>query len=131
YNKEPHFFSLNFHKGPWWYRSHFPTLMEIYYAQHIRKRDFITGEGSLYYVFHPLAPARVAKMLPQVKLIVLLRNPVDRAYSHFQHQLRQPGVEILAFEEAIDHEEERLAGEEQKLIDNPSYVSFNYNHYSY
>lgn len=131
YVKEPHFFDIYFHKGSIWYRSHFPTSIKKYYTEYVQKLDFVTGEASPYYMFHPLAAARVANTLPRVKLILVLRNPVDRAYSQYQHQLRQPGVEALSFEEAIDREEERLAGEEKKLIENPTYASFNHRHYSY
>lgn len=131
YVKEPHFFDIYFHKGSIWYRSHFPTSLKKYYTEYVQKLDFVTGEASPYYMFHPLAAARVAKTLPRVKLILVLRNPVDRAYSQYQHQLRQPGVEALSFEEAIEREEERLAGEEKKLIEQPTYASFNHRHYSY
>ncbi len=131
YIKEPHFFDIYYKKGLGWYRSHFPTSLEKYYVERVQKLDFITGEASPYYMVHPLAPSRVAKTLPNVKLILVLRNPVDRAYSQYQHQLRQPGVEPLSFEEAINREEERLAGEEKKLRENPNYASFNHRHYSY
>jgi Sulfotransferase domain len=131
YIKEPHYFDIHYNKGLGWYRSHFPTSLEKFYVEHAHKIDFITGEASPYYMVHPLAPARVAKLLSNVKLILVLRNPVDRAYSQYQHQLRQPGVEPLSFEEAIDREEERLAGEQKKLTENPDYVSFNHRHYSY
>ena len=48
----------------------------------------VTGEATPYYIFHPTAPQRIAKVLPNVKLIALLRNPVDRAYSHYNHMVR-------------------------------------------
>lgn len=131
YIKEPHFFDIYYNRSLGWYRSHFPTSLEKYFVEHVHKHDFITGEASPYYMVHPLAPARIAKLLPNVKLILVLRNPVDRAYSQYQHQLRQPGVEPLSFEEAIDREEERLAGELQKIRENPYYFSFNHRHYSY
>lgn len=131
YVKEPHFFDIYFHKGIGWYRSHFPTAVEKYYARHIQKHDLITGEASPYYLIHPLAPKRIAKTLPKAKLIVLLRNPIDRAYSQYQHQRRQPGVEPLSFEEAIECEEQRLANEVEKLARDEKYVSFNHRHYSY
>jgi len=131
YIKEPHFFDLYFNKGFLWYRSHFPTIAQKYYVNHFQKRAFITGEASPYYLPHPLAPTRVAMTLPKVKLILVLRNPIDRAYSQYQHQVRQPGVEPLSFEEALDLEEERLAGEEQKMLENKNYISFNHRHYSY
>lgn len=131
YVKEPHFFDIHFHKGIGWYRSHFPTAVEKYYARHIQKHDLITGEASPYYLIHPLTPKRIAKTLPKAKLIMLLRNPIDRAYSQYQHQRRQAGVEPLSFEEAIDCEEQRLADEAEKLARDEKYVSFNHRHYSY
>ncbi|GAC1629308.1 MAG: hypothetical protein NVS4B7_18130 [Ktedonobacteraceae bacterium] len=131
YVKEPHFLDIYYFKGLGWYRSHFPTAVEKYYARHIQKHDLITGEASPYYLFHPQAAKRAAKSLPRTKFIVLLRNPIDRAYSQYQHQVRQPNVEPLSFEEAIDAEEKRLAGEEEKLRQDEKYVSFNHRHYSY
>jgi hypothetical protein len=131
YVKEPHFFDIYFHKRLGWYRAHFPTLAEKYAAQLVRGQKFLTGEASPYYLLHPLAAKRVAETLPHVKLIVLLRNPVDRAYSQYQHQRRQPGVEPLSFEEAIEREAERLAGEEEKMLQDERYASFNHRHYSY
>ena len=131
YIKEPHFFDIYFYKGLHWYRSHFPTAVEKYYVRHIQKHDLITGEASPYYLFHPQAARRVAKTLPKARFIVLLRNPVDRAYSQYQHQTRQEGVEPLTFEEALACEEKRLAGEEEKLLKDEKYFSFNHRHYSY
>ncbi|HVB61283.1 MAG TPA: sulfotransferase domain-containing protein [Ktedonobacteraceae bacterium] len=131
YVKEPHYFDIYFYKGLSWYRSHFPMTLERYYAQHIAKHDLMTGEASPYYLFHPRAAQRVAKTLPRVKLIALLRNPIDRAYSQYQHQARQPGVEPLSFEDALDAEAERLANEEEKIAQDPNYSSFNHRHYSY
>ena len=129
--KEPHFFDIYFYKGLPWYRSHFPTTVEQYYSRHIQKHDLITGEASPYYLFHPQAAKRVAKTLPKAKLIVILRNPVDRAYSQYQHQTRQEGVEPLSFEDALANEEKRLAGEEAKILIDEKYFSFNHRHYSY
>jgi hypothetical protein len=93
-------------------------------------RPIITGEASPYYLFHPRVPARVATLLPHVKLIALLRNPVDRAYSHYQHEVSL-GVEKLSFADAIEHEQERIGGEEHKLLTQDRYYSFNHQHYSY
>src|SRR5437660_11101224 len=93
YTKEIHFFNLNFSRGPAWYRAQFPSRLTRYYAEYIQKTPYITGEASPYYLFHPQAPMRAARYVPKVKLLAILRNPVDRAYSQYQHQLRQPGVE--------------------------------------
>src|SRR5437588_5706883 len=78
---DTHFFDKKYGKGLAWYRGHFPTIIEKYYAQHLRDRAFLTGEACSTYLFYPHTPKRIAQVLPRVKLIVLLLNPVDRAYS--------------------------------------------------
>jgi hypothetical protein len=72
----------------------------------------------------------MAAALPAVRLLVLLRNPVDRAYSHYQHEVKL-GAENLPFEEAVDREGERLGGEIEKLSRDALYISYNHLHYSY
>ncbi|EAW35922.1 sulfotransferase domain-containing protein [Lyngbya sp. PCC 8106] len=129
--KEVHYFDLNFSRGLTWYRSHFPLQLKAHYQTLFKQQKFLTGEASPYYIFHPLVAERVAQIVPNVKLIVLLRNPVDRAYSHYQHEFKLGFETILSFEEAIAKEEERLAEEADKIGENPSYNSFNYQHYSY
>lgn len=104
--KELHFFDLRFPNGPAWYRDQFPSLSP----------DTITGEASPYYLFHSHVPKRVFKLLPHVKLIVLLRNPVDRAYSHYYHAVKH-GIETLPFERAIEQEDERLRGEVARMLE--------------
>ena len=64
----------------------------------------------------------MAGVVPQARLIVLLRNPVDRAYSHYHHQVRK-GSETRTFEEAIEAEEMRLRGEKDKLLEDEHYNS--------
>ena len=107
--KEIHFFNKpeNFCKGNLWYRSNFPTMFKKYHRQHVLKKIFITGEATPVYLIHPLVPQRVSKVLPHVKLIVMLRNPIDRAFSHYHHEVGN-GREHLSFEEAIKDEERRL-----------------------
>lgn len=128
--KEVHFFDYHFDRPLFWYRAQFPSSFQKLYREKIRHLPFVTGEASPYYLFHPLSPVRIAKTLPQVKLIALLRNPIDRAYS--QHWLETKlGYEHLPFEEAIEREEERLAGEREKMLNDKHYESYNYRHYSY
>lgn len=125
--KEVHYFDLNFRKGENWYRSQFPLQVR-------KNRKYVTGEASPYYLFHPHAPRRAATLLPKAKLIALLRNPVERAYSHYQHQVVHvtwEGHETLTFEEAVEAEEKRLDGELEKLLQNEHYDSLNYRSYSY
>jgi Sulfotransferase domain len=94
-------------------------------------RRQVVGESSPYYMFHPLAPARIAERLPDVKLIVLLRDPVDRAYSHYQH-MRFEGLERCdTFEEALDREAARLEGEVEKILTQPGYESYHHRHHAY
>jgi Sulfotransferase domain len=128
--KGAHWFDTGYDHGLAWYRSHFPTRLRKSFVERVRDGAFITGEGSPYYMFHPLAPARIARHLPEAKLIVLLRNPVDRAYSHHQHEVAR-GFEHLSFEDAVESESERLAGETDRMLEEPLYYSFNHQHYSY
>lgn len=107
--KEIHYFDFNYDRGIDWYRSHFPTVFDKVAAERDRGGRFVTGESSPYYIFHPLVPARVRETLPNVKLIALLRNPADRAYSHYQLQ-RRNGLEQLSFQEAIERESDRIGG---------------------
>ena len=119
--KEVHYFDLNYQRGLRWYQSQF---------QDKQGPNMLCGEASPYYFFHPLAAQRCASILPEVKIIVLLRDPVDRAYSHFHHEIRR-GREPLSFEEALDDESERLAGQREKLLAKPLSRSLAYQSYSY
>lgn len=119
--KEIHYFdSPEFGHGPNWYRAHF----------RLRRPSAITGEASPYYLTHPHTPRRVHELIPHAKLVVMLRNPVDRALSHYQHQVRH-GREPLTFEDAIKAEPERLAGEFERMLSDEHYYSYNYWAYSY
>jgi hypothetical protein len=80
------------------------------------------GEASPSYILHPLAPQRARDLVPDARLIALLRNPVDRAYSHYQHEVRL-GREPLAFGDALDAEDERLRGEVERMVAEPTYFS--------
>ena len=121
--KEVHYFDYNFDKGFKWYESHFDSSRDD-----SDKDAKITGEASPYYIFHPLVPLRVKTLLPDVKLIVLLRNPVDRAISHYHHEVRM-GAEKLSLEDAISSEQERLKGQDE-IIASGQY-SFNHQNFSY
>lgn len=118
---EVHFFDLMFHKGTGWYKRRFdprPT------------QNHLIGDKSPYYMIHPLVPKRIRNLYPDVKIVAILRNPVDRAYSHYWHNVRH-GRETLSFEEAIKAEPERLKGEKWKIIHDPAHKGENYRHFSY
>ncbi len=124
WHKEVHFFDLNFHKGPMWYRSHFPL------TSFLRIKGMITGEASPYYMFHPHAAKRIKDLLPDIKLIFILRNPVDRAISHYFHEVKA-NRESLLLEEALEKEKERIDQEYKVLLSNPLYDGQAYQHFSY
>jgi hypothetical protein len=128
--KEVHYFDLHFAEGANWYRARFPLSLYKYYLKQVRKQNIITGEASPYYMPHPHVPKRVAALVPQAKLIVLLRNPIDRAYSHYHHEIKHKH-ETLSFEEAIGAEEARLQGELDKLVQDEQYYSYNHHRFSY
>lgn len=129
--KEIHFFDdMEFGKGLNWYRAYFPLSIQKYYAKIFNGQRKITGEASPYYIFYPHSPKRISAVAPNVKFIIMLRNPVDRAFSHYYHQVRK-GRENLGFTEAIDAEEERLKGELERMINDETYYSRNYWAYSY
>ena len=118
--KEVHYFDFQYAKGRRWYLAHFP----------LRTAPGLTGEASPYYMVHPLAPERVKRMNPHMKLIAILRDPVDRALSHYHREVRL-GFEPLTFEEAVDAEPQRLAADQHRLLEPPHYYSHNHHHYSY
>jgi len=129
--KEIHFFDINFDKGVSWYQSKFkqnPFFMILYKKK--KFKDSITGEATPYYIYHPYGAQRISKIIPNVKLIVLLRNPVERAYSHYHHEVRLK-AERLSFEDAIKEESKRLEDETEKMLKDENYYSFNHQHFSY
>jgi hypothetical protein len=123
FRKEIKFFDIHYTKGLGWYRAHFPMKIKM-------KDGMVTGEATPYYLFHPLAANRMATLIPDAKLIIMLRNPVDRTYSHYSH-IKRVGREPLSFEDALAAEPDRLAGEVEKIIGDPNYSTFMHGHYSY
>ncbi|HEX2370364.1 MAG TPA: sulfotransferase [Acidimicrobiia bacterium] len=118
--KEVEFFTRRYTEGAGWYLAHFP----------LRRRGTITFEADPYYMFHPLAAGRAAALVPGARLVVMLRDPVKRAFSHWQHN-RRLGVEPLEFAAALEAEPERLAGEEERMMADPGYDPWNHNMLSY
>ncbi len=128
--KETEYFSLNYGRGATWYRAHFPSVLRRRMFRQLRGSDPLSFEATPYYLFHPFAPARAARLVPEAKLIVLLRNPVDRAYSHYHHMVRH-GREQLSFEEAIKSEPERIATDLERLKTNPFHRPLAHHRFSY
>lgn len=127
--KELHYFDLNYGRGVGWYASRFPFTLSRLFGRGSNPEN-ITGEASPYYMFHPLAIPRLAQVLPDAKLIVLLRNPVERAYSHYNHEIKNR-TETLSFEAALESEQERLRGESEKIVQDGNYRSLRHRNFSY
>ncbi|MDE0360904.1 MAG: sulfotransferase domain-containing protein [Rhodospirillaceae bacterium] len=124
--KEVHYFDFQYQKGRDWYLAHFPATNPF----RIARNKVLTGEASPYYLVHPLAPGRVRRFNPAMKLIVVLRDPIARAWSHYRHEVRR-GIENLSFKGAVDAEAERLAGTAESLRRGPDYYSFAHHHFAY
>jgi hypothetical protein len=128
--KGAHYYDSNYGRGQRWYRSHFP--LKVGQRQLVRPdlSPAIAGEASPYYLYHPLAAERLARDFPAVRIVVCLRDPVDRAYSHYKEQTYH-GRETLSFEAALDAEEGRLRGEAERIAAEPGYLSAAHEHLSY
>ena len=113
-----------------WYRAQFPSILRKYYVKWVRRQEFITGEASTGYILIPHALRRISKVVPRAKLILMLRNPVERAYSHYHHTVRL-GKETLSFEDAIERERERTSSAWKKMLDDENYWSIDIPQYSY
>jgi hypothetical protein len=111
YRKEVHYFDMHYSNGTNWYRANFPTRGEITAAGEAAQ----TGESTPYYLFHPAGPARLFKLLPDAKLVVVLRNPVDRAVSHYFHSVRT-GMESRSIEQAFAEEADVVEPESENLM---------------
>jgi len=129
YHKGVNYFDVNYHRDFAWYQGHFPT------ASRLRSRtagqgDPITFEASGYYMFHPCAAERMARHLPDVRIVALLRDPVERAWSAWKHESAR-GYETESFEVALEREDERVAGEAERMAADPTYQSFSHRHHAY
>jgi hypothetical protein len=126
-HKGVHYFDVAHANGLRWYRAHFP-LEGVARAR--AGHQLQAFESSGYYMHHPLAPGRIAADLPEVRLVAMLRDPVERAHSAHRHELDR-GFEHLGFEEALELEPSRLAGEIDRMIVDPAYVSHAHRHQAY
>jgi hypothetical protein len=131
FHKGVHYFDTGYDKGMSWYRGHFPTqAASRRIADHTGLAP-IGFESSPYYLYHPLAATRFARDLPGVKVIVLVRDPVERAWSHHAHEVARGFEPIADFGEAVAAEEARLAGKEERLRADSSLYDFDHQHHAY
>jgi sulfotransferase family protein len=128
--KEVHYFDYKYQHRLSWYQCHFPLRPRAELAAHGAGVAPVAFEASPSYMHHPLAPARIHRDLPGVRLVVMLRDPVERAYSAHVMSVGR-GYETEPFERALELEDSRLAGEAERLATDPAYVSYNHRYYSY
>lgn len=128
--KEAHYFDVFYHRGLRWYRSQFLPIAEREARLRQSGRRLLTFDDTPDYIFHPQCALRAASLVPNARLILLVRDPVTRAFSHYWHEVRQ-GHEKLSFDEAIERETERLAGEYERIETNPLEYRHNFMHCSY
>jgi hypothetical protein len=127
-HKGVHYFDVNYDRGMAWYRAHFPLERTAAAVERRTGVRPLTFESSPYYSFHPLAADRIAADLPDVKVIVLLRDPVERAYSAWSHELARGFEDVRDFATVVELEESRLAGEAERMIADPHYISHAHMH---
>lgn len=129
--KGVHYFDTAYDRGLSWYRAHFPLRVSA--SRQGRRYGYrpLAFESSPYYLFHPLAGPRIALDLPGVRLIVLVRDPVERAFSAHAHELARGFETEPSFARAVELEEERLAGAELALRDSPHSTSLAHRHHAY
>ncbi len=130
WHKGVHYFDTDYARGLGWYQAHFPLRGLARRATRAAGTAPVTFESSPYYMFHPLAAERIRRDLPGVKLVVLLRDPVERAYSAHAHELAR-GYETEPFARALELEPSRLAGEVERIMADPGYVSHAHQHQAY
>lgn len=128
--KGVHYFDTSYSRDVDWYRSHFPRRSTL--DRHARRHHVVpaVGEGAPYYMYNPLIAPRIAALIPDARIIMILREPLERALSHHNHE-RTRGFERLGVEEAFECEPERLAGEHARMRDEENYVSHHDIHFSY
>ncbi|MDX2272970.1 MAG: sulfotransferase [Cyanobacteriota bacterium] len=112
--KEIHYFNEKYNRGSLWYKSNFPIKS--------RNNFYLTFEASPNYMFYPHSASRITQACPNAKIIFLLRNPVDRAYSHYNHNLTYQR-ESRSFERAIEEDSSKIEGELQKMLNDQHFYS--------
>ncbi len=107
--KETGYFSDAYSEGLSWYLTHFPLTYRRAWHES-RELPFVTFESTPDYMLDPRAPQRASELVPEAKIIAILREPASRAYSHYQHNVRL-GLEPLSFEGALESEPTRIASD--------------------
>lgn len=120
-------------RGINWYRSNFALTAQRALRERRTGRRAVIIDASAKYASHPHALRRIAAATPGARAVALVRDPVERAYSHYRMNVTaRPDVdEGLDFAQAIEAEESRVAGEYERMERDESYYSVRYFGYAY
>jgi hypothetical protein len=118
--KEIHFYNGFWDRGTAWYASHFQ----------LRSSSALQIDASPSYMIHPAVPERIRTVNPDARVVFILRDPVARAYSHYQHN-RRAGHEELEFGAALAAEDDRIAADLEAMERDPNVIGISFGLYSY
>jgi hypothetical protein len=123
YYKEMKYFDLFHFKSPGWYLAHFPFQKQLSGGK-------ITIDATPDYIFYPKAAQQIKALMPDARFLVVVRDPVDRAFSHYLYSKRR-GYEDLPFMAALENEEIRIEKEREMLVKEGSGFAWRYRENSY
>jgi len=130
-HKGVHYFDIAYDRGMRWYRGHFPLQRRADRIAETIGQPAQTFESSPYYMYHPHAMSRIAADLPDVRVVVLVRDPVERAYSQHAHEVARGFENELDFLRALALEPTRLHGVVEQMVADPAAYSFSHQHHAY
>jgi Sulfotransferase domain len=129
--KDVYFFDRDYHRGLDWYLSFYPDLAAKHAAESRVGERIVTGELATHYLLHPWSPVRVRETFPNIRLIALLRDPVQRALSHYYHNRRTGAETVASALDAFLMEEERIGSDARHMKADPKFYSRGFATYSY
>ncbi len=110
-DREVSFFDQHWDRGVAWYRDQFAGAGAA----------TAVGESTPGYLYDPVCAPRMVEVVPEARLVAIIRDPVDRAYSHYWHN-RTRGHEPLGFLEALDAEPDRGERSSERLLGRYAYA---------
>jgi hypothetical protein len=128
--KGVNYFDVQADRGLAWYRAHFPLSATNRRHAAPGQDHALVFEASGYYMFHPHASRRIVAQLPDVKIVAMVRDPVERAFSAYKHEFAR-GFETEPLERALALEDERVEPELARMLQDPGYQSDVYRHQAY
>ena len=130
HHKGVNYFDVNYEAGWEWYLGHFPLRSLASLRARGTGAEPVTFDASGYYSYHPHAARRLGADLPDVKVLLMVRDPVERAYSAYKHELGRR-FETEDFLRALQLEDERVEPELARMHSDEGYASFTHRHNSY